>query len=342
MKKIFKCMALSIMLLSFTSVVKAEVISYTTDFSGKSVQNSMYTDFKINDGPMGYGTGNIIGTFMSYALNGGWDFIRSIAVLDTNGNEFVCNIGTYVIDGNNQQIGSFTCPVDTAHKLTKIRFRKGDTSTMIQILLGSQRVSFVQSETYAIINGLIGKDYTDLLEQFKSSTDGHLIDIYHIIDSKTSDILNAITTNNSNLTNGLNDINDSVKEGNKIQQDTNNTIKDGSVDSGGITALTETKLPTSGVFSAILNLPVQFFQSLLDNLSTSTCKNIEFPLPFVDQNVSIPCVRKLLEQLNALQFYETIGLLVGGIAIFNYLMYMGKQFTKMELLQHTNAEFGGL
>lgn len=138
------------------------------------------------------------------------------------------------------------------------------------------------------------------------------------------------------------EIKDGVDRGNQIQQDTNNTIKDGSVDSGGITALTETKLPTSGVFSAILNLPVQFFQSLLDNLSTSTCKNIEFPLPFVEQNVSIPCVRTLLEQLNALQFYETIGILVGGIAIFNYLMYMGKQFTKMELLQHTNAEFGGL
>ena len=307
-------MSLAFTLISFlfrSCEVKAEVISYTTDFSGKSVQNSMYADFKINDGPMGYGTGNIIGTFMSYALNGGWDFIRSIAVLDSNGNEFVCNIGTYVIDGNNQQIGSFTCPVDTAHKLTKIRFRKGDTSTMIQILLGSQRVSFVQSETYAIINGLIGKDYTDLLE------------IYHIIDSKTSDILNAITTNNSNLTNGLNDINDSVKEGNKIQQDTNNTIKSDEVDTSTGNSFFNNFSNNGHGLTGVINAPLSFIQSL----SNSSCSSVSVTIPFVNEKFNLPCFSSFYkENFNAVYtiYQVVITALVGyWVCVKIYAMVKG-------------------
>lgn len=288
-------MGLAFTLISFlfrSCEVNAEVISYTTNLSGQAVQNSMYADFKINDGPMGYGTGNIIGTFMSYALNGGWDFIRSITVLDTNGNEFVCNIGTYVIDGNNQQIGSFTCPVDTAHKLTKIRFRKGDTSTMIQILLGSQRVSFVQSETYAIINGLIGKDYSSLLEQFKSSTDGHLIDIYHIIESKMGDILNSITTNNSNITNGLNDINDSVKEGNKIQEDTNKTIKSDDVDTSTGNSFFNNFSNNGHGLTGVINAPLSFIQSLSNN----SCSSVSITIPFVNEKFTLPCFSSIYKE----------------------------------------------
>ena len=175
------------------------------------------------------------------------------------------------------------------------------------------------------------------------SRENYQVAISQVVDiSCDSSNADVITNNNNNTQNIINNNNSNTNKITDSINNTNDTIKDGSVDSAGITALTETKLPTSGIFSAILNLPVQFFQSLLDNLSTTTCKNIEFTLPYVDQDVSIPCVRKLLEQLNALTFYETIGTLVGGIAIFNYLMYMGKQFTKMELLQHTNAEFGGL
>ena len=319
-------MGLAFTLISFlfrSCEVKADVISYTTNLSGQAVQNSMYADFKINDGPKNYGTGNIVGTFMSYALHDGWDFIRSIAIIDSVGNEFVCNIGTYVIDGNNQQIGSFTCPVDTSNKLTAIRFRKGDTSTAIQILLGSQRVSFVQDESYAIINGLIGKDYTDLLEQFKERTNEQLVDLYYLIDNKTSDILNAITTNNSNLTNGLNNINDSVKEGNKIQQDTNNTIKSDEVDTSTGNSFFNNFSNNGHGLTGVINAPLSFIQSL----SNSSCSSVSVTIPFVNEKFNLPCFSSFYkENFNAVYtiYQVVITALVGyWVCVKIYAMVKG-------------------
>ena len=312
----YLAMGLAFTLISFlfrSCEVKAEVISYTTDFSGKSVQNSMYTDFKINDGPKNYGTGNIIGTFMSYALNGGWDFIRSITVLDSSGNEFVCNIGTYVIDGNNQQIGSFTCPVDTSNKLTAVRFRKGDTSTLIQILLGSQRVSFVQSESYAIINGLIGKDYSSLLEEFKSRTNEQLTDLYFLIESKMGDILNSITTNNSNITNGLNDINDSVKEGNKIQQDTNNTIKSDDVDTSSSNSFFNNFNSSDHGLTGIVSAPLK----IINRFTTTTCKSVN--IDFLGAKADLPCGSTLWGRKDLKTFVDIYNVIMGGLISYGAL-----------------------
>lgn len=321
MKKMFKYLLFSIILFSFSTIVKAESFTptntlevWTSSSSARATgvlhyfqngldlyeSNLYHSETYSFFGLYGVTNNSVVGNYFSFFVETSAPSYTSIMQL-SDGSYVNCDVSSSIVaDGAN--IVAFTC------------------SLPINATVYKYGVS--------IPNGVPGPNVKiSKLTYFMNATASQINDIQNSITS--------VFNNISNVANNVKDVENAVK-------DTNDTIKDGSVDSAGITALTETKLPTSGIFSAILNLPVQFFQSLLDNLSTTTCKNIEFTLPYVDQDVSIPCVRKLLEQLNALAFYETIGGLVGGIAIFNYLMYMGKQFTKMELLQHTNAEFGGL
>lgn len=123
----------------------------------------------------------------------------------------------------------------------------------------------------------------------------------------------------------------------------NDTLTDSSVDAEAISGVGDNLPPTNGVLSSLINLPVRFFQTLLNSLNTTTCPIIKFQLPFVHNDVSIPCIRNLLDEIGALDFYETIGTMVGGLLMFKYLIYMGKSFSKMSNLESTgNESWGGL
>ena len=330
MKKMFKYLLFSIILFSFSTIVKAANIDLSNpsrtcrdSTDGNTICNKAilagYWDnyYFANDGYLG-NPGSTSPIYKS--INFQWDDIN------------LCKGKSILITG--YVAGLF----DFFNNSYSVGVYNNDTLLSCSYSLeNSSRLKYTCS-------GVGGGKFQINVNQHEFPLRGtYTIGVSKVVDiSCDSSNADVITNNNNNTQNIINNNNSNTNKITDSINNNNDTIKDGSVDSAGITALTETKLPTSGIFSAILNLPVQFFQSLLDNLSTTTCKNIEFTLPYVDQDVSIPCVRKLLEQLNALAFYETIGTLVGGIAIFNYLMYMGKQFTKMELLQHTNAEFGGL
>lgn len=318
MKKMFKYLLFSIILFSFSTIVKAESFTpgtleaFTSASSSRATSNLHY-------------------------------FMYSLDYYSSSLSEAYGLYGLYAVTNNTTPGNYFSFFALSLAPSTTGYLQLSDSSYVSCNPANSSVVDGwnVYAFTCNLPNNVTVYKYGITVSNAVPSPNIKISKLTYFADASSSQI-NEIQSSISSVFNNISNVANNVKDVENAVKDTNDTIKDGSVDSAGITALTETKLPTSGIFSAILNLPVQFFQSLLDNLSTTTCKNIEFTLPYVDQDVSIPCVRKLLEQLNALAFYETIGGLVGGIAIFNYLMYMGKQFTKMELLQHTNAEFGGL
>lgn len=141
----------------------------------------------------------------------------------------------------------------------------------------------------------------------------------------------------------LDDVNDSINNvGDKVG-DVNDTLNDGSVDSDQIGSIGSNLPPTTGPLSAIINLPIRFFQVLLNALDSKTCPVISFTIPWVNYPCTIPCVRNLLEQIGALEFYETIGSMVGAVLLFKYAIYMGKTFQKMSDLEDTSSStWGGL
>lgn len=132
------------------------------------------------------------------------------------------------------------------------------------------------------------------------------------------------------------------------QQQTNNkldemndNITSSDVDTG---ALDDTNVNNdNGVLSAILTLPIDFFRNLINGLNGyDSCPNLQFTLPFVDYPVNIPCVRNLMDKLGSTIFWESIGLLCGGLTMFYYLIHLGKELSDMMTLKETRAEWGGL
>lgn len=72
-----------------------------------------------------------------------------------------------------------------------------------------------------------------------------------------------------------------------------------------------------GPVDAILNLPLTFFNSLINSLSSS-CQPVSIPLPYVNKNITLPCVSTLIEQMGATNFFDFLGLLAGVVISYNY------------------------
>lgn len=78
-----------------------------------------------------------------------------------------------------------------------------------------------------------------------------------------------------------------------------------------------------GPVDSILNLPLTFFNNLISNLS-KTCQPVNIPLPYVNKHLSLPCISTLYEQIGATTFLNWVGLIVGTIILYNYLLNLYK------------------
>lgn len=152
----------------------------------------------------------------------------------------------------------------------------------------------------------------------------------------------------SDISNTLGDINEQQQQTNQKLDDLNDNITSSDVDTG---ALDDTRVNNdNGVISSILTLPLRFFQNLVNSTTSAQasatsrdiCTGITFQLPYVNELVTLPCGRELLNRMNALQFYETVGAIAGGLCMFYYLIHLGKQLSDMMTLKETRAEWGGL
>lgn len=194
------------------------------------------------------------------------------------------------------------------------------------------------SYTEELINSQDFSNLTIFTLQFKPMYNFNNIVLNLNLNSSGSSLLYflgyKITDNGIDNTQELNNINNSIN-------DVNDSITSSDVDTG---ALDDTHVNNdNGVLSAILTLPIDFFQTLINGLSGyDTCPNLNFNLPFIDYPVSLPCVRTLIDKLGATAFWESIGLLAGGLTMFYYLIHLGKELSDMMTLNETRAEWGGL
>lgn len=111
--------------------------------------------------------------------------------------------------------------------------------------------------------------------------------------------------------NGNQAITDSIK-------DLTETLTDTNVDTSSLNNVVGW-LP-AGPVDSIINLPLTLFNSLLSALNLS-CTEITLPLPFVNSDLKLPCLGTILQQINGFWvWYETIGVMVAGIILYNYLL----------------------
>lgn len=106
-------------------------------------------------------------------------------------------------------------------------------------------------------------------------------------------LLQEIQTNQK-----LDDVNQSI-------QDTNDTIKDSDTSGAGDTANSffDNFEDNDYGLSDIITMPLQ----TIKNMSSSTCRPLTFPIPFVDTNMSLPCMSEIYSKFGSiLTIYQTI------------------------------------
>lgn len=98
----------------------------------------------------------------------------------------------------------------------------------------------------------------------------------------------------------------------------------------------------AGPVDSLLNLPFTFFTNLFNNLNR-TCQPVSLPLPFVNRNLTLPCISTLYAQIGITSFLEWVGVIVGTIILYNYLIKLYDWVDKtLELEDQNLNEWGGV
>lgn len=77
----------------------------------------------------------------------------------------------------------------------------------------------------------------------------------------------------------------------------------------------------AGPVDSILTLPLTLFTTLSNNLSNNTCTTAVLPLPFVNKNINLPCIKTLYDKIGITgTLFTTAGIIASCFILFNYLL----------------------
>lgn len=137
------------------------------------------------------------------------------------------------------------------------------------------------------------------------------------------------------LTGGIHDVNDSI-----------NNMKDSitSEDSPELGSLSDSAgwLP-AGPVDSIINLPLTFFNSLTNALST-TCKPVTVPLPYANKTIELPCMNSIYAKIDGLTVWiNSIGVVASAFILYKYLLALYKWVDDtLTFRENTWSDWGGV
>lgn len=77
-----------------------------------------------------------------------------------------------------------------------------------------------------------------------------------------------------------------------------------------------------GPVDSILNLPLTLLNNLQTNLG-NTCNPVTLTLPYVDKDISLPCVSAIYKQIDGLDvWFQSIGVIAAAVILYKYFMYL--------------------
>lgn len=77
----------------------------------------------------------------------------------------------------------------------------------------------------------------------------------------------------------------------------------------------------AGPVDSILTLPLTMLNSLVTNLTDNTCQTVYIELPFVNENIILPCVKSLYDKMGVTgTLFTSAGLIASAFILFNYLL----------------------
>lgn len=131
-----------------------------------------------------------------------------------------------------------------------------------------------------------------------------------IVDTTTGQIINqnaTIISQNTQIINKTDDIKNSLTDESQPNisglENSAGWLKPGPVDS-------------------IINLPLSFLNNLQVNLG-KTCSPVVLPLPFVDKDLTLPCLTSIYSQIEGLSSWiNVIGVIASAFILYRYFMYL--------------------
>ena len=128
----------------------------------------------------------------------------------------------------------------------------------------------------------------------------------------------------------LSGIQNSMDEQNKLQEETNNkldnienSLTDETPPDLSVLENSAGWLPP-GPLDTILTLPLALLNNLTTNLNKQ-CNPVIVELPFVEENITLPCITTLYEQMGVLNtIFQTAGIVASAFILYNYLLKLYK------------------
>lgn len=102
----------------------------------------------------------------------------------------------------------------------------------------------------------------------------------------------------------------------------------------------------AGPVDSILNLPLNLFNAYTTALGL-TCTPLNIPLPYVNKNLPIPCLRSIFDEIGISTWWNGFGYLAAAIILYNYLLnlytWVDKTLTLREntMPGYYDDKFGG-
>lgn len=98
-----------------------------------------------------------------------------------------------------------------------------------------------------------------------------------------------------------------------------------------------------GPVDSILNLPLTMFNSLVNNLGNQ-CTPLTVPIPYVNSNITLPCLNSIYAQINGLSIWiDSIAYIASAFILYSYFMKLYKWVDNTLTFRENNLDdWGGV
>lgn len=270
------------------------VINNTTTYFQKDISGNPWS---VYSGMSGY----VNGSFAIQKVNGTATSINVFPIqvyvrTNTPYTDYVCNIGTAMEGNSTFNGGTFTyrCPI------------KMGSAGVTALIFHFQNIQTNFPSDYRLSIGS-GMSF-EIIEDSEVNVD---------LSGATNAINNQITNDNSNTQSIINNNNSNTDRIVESQEDINDSLNNDNVTESNSTIngfFSNFDTGSTGSLTDIISLPLDFLQSL-----NSTCQPLVLPLPYLNTNLTVPCISSYLATFVPSSLINLIKLLVNGFLCYRIL-----------------------
>lgn len=145
---------------------------------------------------------------------------------------------------------------------------------------------------------------------------------FQIIATEVSELGIYTDTIKTIIEESNNDVKQAVTDVKEETKKTNDTITDTSSPDTEESINEWSEKMIDNPLEAVVMLPLTILNSIKNSLS-GTCSALNVPVPFINENISIPCISTIFAQIEGVtEFWNSIGTIVSALMLYQYLIYL--------------------